>query len=282
MCGRYVVTTDADELAERFEILDDRDPRASRTRDAGASSTAPDDDRQQRIRYEGEPSWNVAPTATVPAVVRHDGRRFLTGFRWGLVPFWADDPKIGARLINARSETVTTKNAFAESFRRRRCLLPADGFYEWSRAGGQKLPWFVERTDDDLMAFAGIWASWRPKAAPDTPEDERPERLLTCSILTTSANATLSGIHDRMPVILDRDAQEAWLDDDAAEAELTALLAPAPDDAVRRFRVTTDVNSVANDRPDLVERVAEDQGVPADVEPAVEAGPIGQPSLFDG
>ena len=239
MCGRYVATTTAEGLVEFFVI----------------------DDRQVD---DVPPSWNVAPTDPVPSVVRHDGQLVLTSLRWGLVPFWAKDPKVGARMINARSETAAEKSAFAESFERRRCLLPADGFYEWERAGGQKLPWFVRRTDGDPMVYAGIWSSWRDRSAgPDAP------RLLTCSVITTRANGVLAPIHDRMPVVLEREQWDAWLDPQADMGDLTELLGPAPEAAVERYRVSTRANAVANNDPSLVEPIPEDARPDGD-----------QPSLF--
>lgn len=255
MCGRYVATTDAEGLV-RFLVVDDRDPAA----------------RQVDVRWHGTPRYNVAPTDPVPAVVRHDGQLVITELRWGLVPFWADDRRIGARMINARSETVATKPAFAESFERRRCLIPADGFYEWQKVDGRRLPWFVHRTDGEPMAFAGIWSSWRDQADPDQP------RLLTCSILTTRANGVLAPIHERMPVVLERATWDAWLDPDADAGDLTELLGPAEDAAVTRHRVSTRVNSIANDDPSLLEEVPEDQGLDPHVTgPSATAA---QPSLF--
>lgn len=261
MCGRYVATTDAEGLVKFFVI----------------------DDRQVE---DVPPSWNVAPTDPVPSVVRHDGQLVLTSFRWGLVPFWAKDPKAGARMINARAESVAEKSTFAQSFERRRCLIPADGFYEWekvTREGGKpaKLPWFVRRTDGDPMVYAGIWSSWRDKAAgPEAP------RLLTCSIITTSANSVLEPIHDRMPVVLERDQWEAWLDPQADTGDLRELLGPAPDDHVERVRVSTRVNTVANNDPSLLDPVPEDaQDVPPSVTGPTAANPTSaedpeQPSLF--
>lgn len=259
MCGRYVATTTAEGLV-KFFVVDDRQV----------------DDLP--------PSYNVAPTDNVPAVVRYDGQLVLTEFRWGLVPFWAKDRKIGASMINARSETVADKPAFAESVEKRRCLLPADGFYEWEKVAdgtkrGKRLPWFVRRTDGDPMVYAGIWSSWRDKTAgPDAP------RLLTCSVLTTKANGVLEPIHDRMPVILRREQWDAWLDPQADMGDLRELFGPAADEEVERFRVSTRVNTVANNDPALLEPLPEDaQDVPGSV-----AGPAtspatdeSQPSLFD-
>ena len=259
MCGRYVSTTDAEGLV-RFFVIDDRDPQA----------------RAAHVRYDGGPSYNVAPTDAVPAVVRHDGQLVLSTMRWGLVPFWADDAKIGARMINARAESVADKRAFAESFAQRRCLLPADGFYEWEKVGGRRLPWFVHRTDGDPMTFAGIWSSWRDPA-------DRDRRMITCSVITTTANSTLEAVHDRMPVVLERDVWDAWLDPDADVGDLRELLGPAPDEAIDRYRVSTRVNSVANDDPSLLEPVDEEEdGLPSGTVTA--AGPTAataeQPTLF--
>lgn len=264
MCGRYVQSTDADGLA-RFFVIDDRDPQA----------------RADRVRYDQPARYNVAPTDPVPAVVRHDGQLVLATMRWGLVPFWADDPKVGARMINARSEGIAEKRAFAESFEQRRCLLPADGFYEWERVGGRRLPWLVRRADGDPMAFAGIWSSWRDPA-------DRETRLITCSILTTDANAVLEPVHHRMPVVLDREAWDTWLDPQADAGDLTELLGPAPDDAVERYRVSTRVNAVANDGPELVEPLedgADESPGSATVGPAhpsvTRRADEDQPSLFE-
>lgn len=261
MCGRYVATKDADGLVQFF-VVDDRDPAV-------------------HVRWDGAANYNVAPTDPVPAVVRHDGQLVLTELRWGLVPFWADDRKIGARMINARAESVADKRAFAESFERRRCLIPADGFFEWETVAGRKLPWFVRRTDDDPMVFAGIWSSWRDKADPE-------QRLLTCSIITTRANDVLSPIHDRMPAVLDRGVWDTWLDPASDVGDLRELLGPAPDDAVERYRVSTRVNTVANNAPDLLDPVDEEDAGAEVVGPAhpsvtvsAEAATDHQPSLFD-
>jgi putative SOS response-associated peptidase YedK len=251
MCGRYVSTTDAEGLV-RFLVVDDRDPAA----------------RIGEVRWTGPANHNVAPTDRVPAVVRDDGQLVLTGLRWGLVPFWADDPTIGARMINARAETIAEKRAFAESFEQRRCLIPADGFYEWERSAGKKLPWLVHRTDGDPMVFAGIWSSWTDRSR---PAEDPARRVLSCSIITTRANGVLAPIHDRMPAVLDREGWVAWLDPASDVGDLRELLGPAPDDVVQRYRVSTRVNSVANDDPALVEPVLEGEGV----------APPQQPGLFD-
>ncbi len=172
--------------------------------------------------------------------------------RWGLVPSWAKDPKIGDRLINARAESVAEKPAFKTAFRKRRCILPADGFYEWQAVPGQKRkqPMFVHRVDGEPLAFAGLWEVWRDHEQPETPW------LLSCTIVTTRANATMAPVHDRMPVILPEGAWDTWLDprvDDRARLE--ALLVPAADDLIELWPVSTMVNSANNNGPELAERV---------------------------
>lgn len=227
MCGRFVAFTDPDGFA-RLLVVDDREAR------------------------DLAPSYNVAPTDEVYAAVEERGRRTLATLRWGLVPAWADDAAGGARLINARAETAADKPAFRDAFARRRCLIPADGFYEW-RPGprGAKVPHFIHRPDGRPLVFAGLWASWRPR------EGGGPA-LRTCTILTTAANDALAGLHDRMPAILPTDAWDEWLDPDHPDPlVLRDLLAPAPDDALVFHAVTQEVNSVRNNHPGLVEPVPE-------------------------
>lgn len=225
MCGRFVSATDAEGLV-RFFVVDER---------------APDD---------VPPSWNVAPTDRTFAVARHGDRRVLTTFNWGLVPFWAKDAKGAARQINARAETVATKPAFKESFARRRCLIPANGFYEWRRgADGSRQPFFVHRADGDPMAMAGVWASWRDPA-------DRERRHLSCAVITTSASPAIAHIHDRMPVVLERDDWDTWLDGDSETAELALLLRPAPEDAIAFHPVAAAVGNVRNNTPDLLAPVS--------------------------
>jgi putative SOS response-associated peptidase YedK len=192
------------------------------------------------------PSYNVAPTDQVYAVAEHDGARLLGTFRWGLLPFWAKDRKMAARNINARVETAAEKPAFRASFKARRCLIPADGFYEWERKEkGGKLPHFIHGRDGGLIAFAGLWARWRD------PETE--ERVTTCTILTGSPDDLVKPIHDRMPVMLPPDAWDVWLDRNNTDvSELEALLASRSAVDLAEHAVSTLVNKVANNLPECI------------------------------
>jgi putative SOS response-associated peptidase YedK len=227
VCGRYVQASSPELLAERFGV--------------------------DEVRIEEHaPAYNVAPRAEMPAVRRRKDRTVLSTLRWGLVPSWAKDPKMGDRLINARAEDVAAKPAFRTAFERRRCLVPADGFYEWQPRPGQKKkqPMFVHRRDGEPMAFAGLWEVWRDRNA-----GEDADWLRTFAIVTTRPNDTLAPIHDRMPVILPESAWDTWLDPDADPAALESLLVPAPDDSIDVYPVSLLVNSADNDGPDLVQRV---------------------------
>lgn len=224
MCGRFVSATDADGLV-RFFSVDDRKA----------------DDLP--------PSWNVAPTDEVYAVVEHQERRVLVSFRWGLVPHWADDERIGARMINARAETAPDKPAFREAFRRRRCLLPADGFYEWETlADGRKQPHFVFSPDGAPLALAGLWERWQPPS----DDGERGRTVRSCTVLTTAAAPAVADLHDRMPVILPPAAWERWLDRDLQDPiALESLIAEARADLVTR-PASPEANSVRNNHPGLI------------------------------
>jgi putative SOS response-associated peptidase YedK len=198
------------------------------------------------------PDYNVAPTRDVHAVVARDGHRRLGTLRWGLVPPWAKDRSIGSRLINARAETVRSKPAFRRAFERRRCLVPADGFYEWAVVPGQraKQPWFIHRVDAEPLALAGIWERWRD------PADADAGPLFTCCIITTAASADVEAVHDRMPVVLAPRAWDAWLDPATEDLDgLAELLGPAPTGLLERWPVSTAVNNVRNQGPQLAEAV---------------------------
>jgi putative SOS response-associated peptidase YedK len=226
MCGRFVSMSDPDGIV-RFFTVDDRKA----------------DDLPAR--------WNVAPTDEIYSVVEHDGSRLLVTFRWGLVPAWADDPKIGSRMINARAETAAEKPAFRTALARRRCLIPADGFYEWTATPeGGRQPHFIHHAGGTQLAFAGLWETWRDDSQPEAPP------LRTCTILTTEAAGPIRALHHRMPVVLAPSRWGDWLDRDLSDARHAASVLEVLDpDLLVHHPVGTDVNSVRNDRPDLIQPV---------------------------
>lgn len=220
MCGRYSLSVQAEKIAQYFAVKD-----------------VP----QVPARY------NIAPTQPVATVCLPDGQthRQFQWMRWGLIPSWAKDIKIGARLINARSETVTEKPAFRSSFKRKRCLVIANGFYEWQKAGKQKQPYYFQMKDGAPFAFAGLWDSWQP------PEGET---IVSCTLLTTTANEVLQPVHDRMPVILQPEAYTQWLDPQNKNSEeLLPLLEPYPEAAMKAYPVSTLVNNPTNDVHQCIE-----------------------------
>ncbi len=221
MCGRFVQAHDSMFYADAFHV--------------------------ETIRTDDLPvSYNVAPTDRVYAVVEHEGERVLSSFRWGLIPWWAKDKKIAARNINARAETVAEKPSFRESFTKRRCLIPADGFYEWQRLPKGKLPHYIYAADQRPLALAGLWASWKD---PDSGD-----RILSCTILTGEPNKLVAGIHDRMPVILGEDDWPLWLDRNVTqEHDLVSLLTVRSHERMAEHAVSTLVNSVANNLPECIE-----------------------------
>ena len=230
MCGRYVQAASPQLLAEHFHV------------------------DELAITEPPHPDYNVAPRAQVLAVVqRSPDLRILEPMRWGLVPSWAKDLKIGDRMINARAESVHEKPAFKTAFEKRRCVLPADGFYEWQRRVGSKTkqPMFIHRRDGDPLAFAGLYEVWRAH-----PDDEW---LLSCAIVTTEANAMMEPIHNRMPVILPETAWDAWLGRNTHDVDaLSELLVPAADDLLEMWPVSTAVNSARNNGSELTNPVPPD------------------------
>jgi putative SOS response-associated peptidase YedK len=188
------------------------------------------------------PRFNIAPTQSVPVIVARGAERELAMFQWGLIPSWSKEPK---GFINARAETLTDKPSFSESFQRRRCLIPADGFYEWMRNGRSKQPYFFQMKDEAAFAFAGIWDKWQGNGL----------SITSCAIITTTPNELLATIHDRMPVILDENAQETWLRHDARPAELKEMLVPFPGTIMKRFPVSSRVNGAEADDAQLVEEI---------------------------
>jgi putative SOS response-associated peptidase YedK len=221
------------------------------------------------------PRYNVAPTQPIPVVRLVDGRRSFALLRWGLIPSWVKDPRGFSLLINARAESVLEKPAFRNAMRQRRCLIPADGFYEWKRDGARKRP-HVARPKG-LVAFAGLWEPWMGPNG---------EEVDTACIVTTAANRTLRSLHDRMPAVIPPEAFDRWLDCANVEAEAaTALLAPAPEDLFEAYEVSTAVNHTANDSAALIEPLPPGAPEAAEPSPAARARPKkekddGQASLF--
>ena len=222
MCGRFTLTADQDSFEDRFSLT--------------------------RFDLGWVPSFNIAPTQEVLTVTNDGSENRPELMRWGLVPSWAKDPKIGNRMINARSETLAEKPSFRTAFKRRRCLIPADGFYEWKREGKAKKPMLITANSGGLFAFAGLWETWKQ------PDDSW---LLTCAIITTSANEFMKSIHDRMPVILPRESEASWLDPEEQDtAMLSELLLPYDSDRMEAYEVSTLVNSPRNNFPEVIEPVA--------------------------
>ncbi|HUL28115.1 MAG TPA: SOS response-associated peptidase [Streptosporangiaceae bacterium] len=245
MCGRYASARKREELLDEFRI------------------------ERDRVEEPLPPDYNVAPTKPVYAVLTRGSRgegdsgprdvaRELRVVRWGLVPSWAKDVKIGSRLINARAETVDSKPAFRQAFARRRCLLPADGYYEWQQVTGdpkaRKQPYFIHRADGGVLAFAGLYEIWRDKSL---PEDHPGAWLWTATIITTRAQDSVGQIHDRMPMVIEPARWTDWLDPgNSDKADLLALLAPATSGALASYPVSMAVNSVRNNNPALLEPLA--------------------------
>lgn len=210
------------------------------------------------------PRYNVAPTQPIAIVRLIEGKRQFALVRWGLLPSWVKDPKSFSLLINARGESVSDKPAFGAAMKYRRCLVPADGFYEWKATGPRKQPYYVRARSGQPLAFAGLWESW---TGPNGEEME------TAAIVTTHANHRLNGIHERMPVIVPPEAFNLWLDCANVDAETAAgLIAPASDDLLEAYEVSTAVNRTANDDPGLVERYT----APAETEPVT---PVSTPRV---
>ncbi len=241
MCGRYAASRHVDQLSEVFEV-----------------------DRVD-LREEVGPAYNVAPTDPVPAVVTRPPRgerdappvRQLVVLRWGLVPSWAKDASIGSRMINARMETVADKPAFRKAFARRRCLLPADGYYEWYETGQRgpkgkavKQPFFIHPRDGGPLAMAGLYEIWRDSSRPD---DDPDAFRWTSTVITTRAEDELGRIHDRMPMLVEPDRWTDWLDSEPDDVDLLGLLVPASPDRLEAYPVSTEVNNVRNDGPHLLD-----------------------------
>ncbi len=262
VCGRYAVSARPERLADQFDVVE---------------------------IFDGlpEPDYNVAPTVSVPAVLERTVRdgadagqvhRRLAPLTWGLVPSWAKDRSIGARLINARVETVAEKPAFRKAFATRRCLLPADGFYEWYTPDGhdadgpatnrpkgskgkvRKQPFFLHRRDGGLLVMAGLYEIWRDPAL-DREDDAA--WLRTCTVITTAATDAAGHVHDRMPMVVRPDAVDAWLDPTLTDPERVLGLLQTDATELEAYAVSTDVNSVRNNGPDLLRPLPEESDGPA-------------------
>lgn len=225
MCGRFTLTASQSEIATAFALAD----------------VPP-----------LEPRYNIAPTQAIATVMQTapQAERVFRWLRWGLIPSWAKDPSIGNRLINARAETVHEKPSFRSAFRQRRCLIMADGFYEWQRQPKGKQPSYFRLTEQQPFAFAGLWEQWQPEGA---------EAITSCTLLTTVANDCLRPVHDRMPVILNPQDYETWLDPTLHDPDrLQSLLHPYPATAMEAFAVSSAVNRPSHDAPDCIQPIAAD------------------------
>lgn len=221
MCGRYTLTVDEELILVRFQ-----------------SVKVTDDVYTKR--------YNIAPGQLVFAIVNDGEKNRLGTLRWGLIPPWAKDPKLGYKMINARGETLAEKPAFKRAFRRQRCLIPADGFYEWPFSGKEKQPYRIRLKSGELFAFAGLWERW---SAPDGTV------IHSCTIITTEANELLADLHPRMPVILKKEDEALWLDRNCNDvALLETLLKPYPADEMEVYPVSSEVNSARNDYPSLINK----------------------------
>jgi putative SOS response-associated peptidase YedK len=225
MCGRYAITTAPEAIRQLFGYLE---------------------------QPNFPPRYNVAPTQPVPIVRMVEGRRQIALVRWGLIPAWVKDPRTFSLVINARGESVLEKPAFRNAMKRRRCLFPADGFFEWRRDGERKQPYFVRLKSGGPLAFAGLWESWM---GPNGEEQE------TAAIVTTTASRSIAHIHDRMPVIVPPEAFDFWLDPNVDAEMATSVIQPAKDALIEAYEVSSAVNRTANDMPMLVEPLTEPEPV---------------------
>ncbi|MCC5940200.1 MAG: SOS response-associated peptidase [Balneolaceae bacterium] len=220
MCGRYVLKSTLEELKKTYNAIPDG-------------------------LYEFEPKFNVAPSLQMPVVFQGDENRIIAPFRWGLVPFWANKPDTGYSMINARSESLRKKRSFSKPFSSQRCVVPANGFYEWKRSSSGKVPHYIYSPDYPVLHFAGLYEHW---------ESSDGEQINSFTIITTQANTTIGELHDRMPAILLPDETDAWLDPSNNDLDtLQDLLRPWPDDAITFYRVGTEVNNARNSGPRLME-----------------------------
>ncbi len=221
MCGRFIIEADADAIRQAFKL--------------------------DSVNLPVQPSYNIAPTHNVATVVQRDGKNVLESMRWGLIPVWAKDMSMGARMINARAETIAEKASFKRPLKKQRCLIVADGFYEWRRDGASKIPMFIRCKTKGPFAFAGLYDTWKSSDG---------QAITSCAIITTGANELMQAIHDRMPVILPKKAYKFWLDPANQDlGELAALLQPYPADKMTAYPVAPLVNSIRNNSLANIQRV---------------------------
>ncbi|MEK3837362.1 SOS response-associated peptidase [Paenibacillus sp. FSL R7-0128] len=222
MCGRFTITITLEEILSHYLI---------------------DDSKTATL----QPNYNVAPMHNIPAVIAtNDGKR-LEELRWGLVPFWAKDDKVGSKMINARAETVAQKPAFKRLLKSKRCIIPADGFYEWKKDGSTKQPYRILKSDGNIFSFAGLYDTW---------EDPEGKKISTCTIITTTPNSLMADIHDRMPVILRSEDKADWLERDNDDVEsLLKLLRPYDASKMRAYKVPSAGGNVRNNSVELLENI---------------------------
>jgi putative SOS response-associated peptidase YedK len=243
MCGRYLITSTPEAMRALFKYLD---------------------------QPNFPPRYNVAPTQPIPIVRLQEGKRQFALVRWGLIPAWVKDPRKFSLILQARSDSVLDKPSFKNAMRRRRCLVPADGFYEWNEATSPRRPYVVRPKHGRPIAFAGLWESWMG------PNGEEVE---TAAVITTEANRTLMPIHYRMPAVIPEEAFDLWLDCRNVDAPTAAaLLVPGPNDLFEAWEISRDVNRVTNDHPGLIEPVALRSPAAAAVSPEADAPKIATPS----
>lgn len=222
MCGRFALYRNLEEIQEAFDI--------------------------QHVRWEPDPSYNIAPTQDVAAVVQREEGNSLEKLRWGLIPFWAKDPKIGSRMINARSETLSEKPSFKRPFKSQRCVIIADGFFEWAKTDQGKIPMFIRLKSQGPLGFAGLYDNWV------SPQGEA---ITSCTIVTTRPNDLMRTIHDRMPLILSKSQQATWLDPATPYIdEWLSALAPYPGQEMEAYEVSRRVNSPQNNSVECIQPVA--------------------------
>ncbi len=217
MCGRFVMTDSEEKVMRSFEI--------------------------QQSELVLEPRHNICPAQYIPVIVQQNGLRSLEMYQWGLIPFWAKEPN---PMINARAETASEKPSFRQAFRKKRCLIPTSGFYEWGKEDGLKQPYFIRLKDETPVAFAGLWDEWRSSDG---------EVRRTCAILTVAANSLMQSIHHRMPVILSSASGLMWLDLSAAVSALEKLLLPFPTHKMEAWKVSRQVNVPTFDNPDCLKKL---------------------------